>query len=115
MPDAYLRLHLLSSRACAPRTVNLDGIFGVLPNVVWTSAGPCAVEGFEEVRAARRSKMGEIDSIAQRDAADSKRAAAPLVVANGATILDNSYLNIPESVDAALKILTQQGLSLSAL
>jgi len=46
--DAYLRLHLLSARLCAPRTINLNGIFGVLPNVVWTSAGPCATEGFEE-------------------------------------------------------------------
>jgi 2,3,4,5-tetrahydropyridine-2-carboxylate N-succinyltransferase len=49
-PDAYLRLHLLSHRLVAPRTINLDGIFGVLANVVWTSVGPCAVEGFEEVR-----------------------------------------------------------------
>lgn len=43
-PDAYLRLHLLSARLVRPRELNLDGIFGVLPNVVWTSAGPCAVE-----------------------------------------------------------------------
>ncbi|MFT3875777.1 MAG: 2,3,4,5-tetrahydropyridine-2,6-dicarboxylate N-succinyltransferase [Propioniciclava sp.] len=56
VPDAYLRLHLLSARLCAPRTLNLDGIFGVLPNVVWTSAGPCAVEGFENVRAALRAR-----------------------------------------------------------
>ena len=48
--DAYLRLHLLSGRVCQPRTVNLDGIFGVLPTVVWTSVGPCAVDGFELVR-----------------------------------------------------------------
>jgi len=48
--DAYLRLHLLSHRLAAPRTINLDGIFGVLANVVWTSAGPCAVDGFEQVR-----------------------------------------------------------------
>jgi 2,3,4,5-tetrahydropyridine-2-carboxylate N-succinyltransferase len=48
--DAYLRLHLLSHRLAAPNTINLDGIFGVLPNVVWTSYGPCAVEGFETVR-----------------------------------------------------------------
>lgn len=54
--DAYLRLHLLSTRLCAPRTLNLDGIFAVLPNVVWTSAGPCAVEGFEAVRAALRAR-----------------------------------------------------------
>jgi 2,3,4,5-tetrahydropyridine-2,6-dicarboxylate N-succinyltransferase len=49
-PDAYLRLHLLSHRLAAPRTLNLDGLFAVLPNVVWTSAGACAVPGFEAVR-----------------------------------------------------------------
>jgi 2,3,4,5-tetrahydropyridine-2-carboxylate N-succinyltransferase len=49
--DAYLRLHLLSHRLVRPGELNLDGIFGVLPNVVWTSAGPCQVDGFEEVRA----------------------------------------------------------------
>ena len=48
--DAYLRLHLLSSRLVQPRTVNLDGIFGVLSNVVWTNYGPCAVDGFEATR-----------------------------------------------------------------
>jgi len=53
--DAYLRLHLLSHRLVQPRTVNLDGIFGVLANVVWTSAGPCAVDGFESVRARLRA------------------------------------------------------------
>ncbi|HEY6889539.1 MAG TPA: 2,3,4,5-tetrahydropyridine-2,6-dicarboxylate N-succinyltransferase [Solirubrobacter sp.] len=38
--DAYLRLHLLSHRLVKPRELNLDGIFGVLPNVAWTSLGP---------------------------------------------------------------------------
>jgi len=55
VPDAYLRLHLLSARVCAPRSINLDGIFGVLENVVWTSAGPCAVDDFDEVRLALRT------------------------------------------------------------
>jgi 2,3,4,5-tetrahydropyridine-2-carboxylate N-succinyltransferase len=49
--DAYLRLHLLSHCLVKPNTINLDGIFGALANVVWTSAGPCAVEGFEATRA----------------------------------------------------------------
>ncbi len=48
--DAYLRLHLLSHRLVQPRQLAMDGIFGVLPNVVWTDAGPCAVEGFEQTR-----------------------------------------------------------------
>ena len=46
--DAYLRLHLLSHRLVAPRTINLDGIFGALPNVVWTSAGPVRGRGLRD-------------------------------------------------------------------
>jgi 2,3,4,5-tetrahydropyridine-2-carboxylate N-succinyltransferase len=48
--DAYLRLHLLSNRLVQPRTINMDGIFGQLTNVVWTNYGPCAVDGFDVVR-----------------------------------------------------------------
>jgi 2,3,4,5-tetrahydropyridine-2,6-dicarboxylate N-succinyltransferase len=48
--DAYLRLHLLSHRLVQPRTINLDGIFGILPNVAWTTRGPVAIE---ELTAAR--------------------------------------------------------------
>lgn len=58
--DAYLRLHLLSARRCAPRTIDLTGIFAVLPNVVWTSAGPCAVDGFEETRLRWRTARGPL-------------------------------------------------------
>ncbi|MDN3357538.1 2,3,4,5-tetrahydropyridine-2,6-dicarboxylate N-succinyltransferase [Actinomadura sp. DC4] len=54
--DVYLRLHLLSHRLVRPHGVNLDGIFGLLANVVWTSAGPCAVEGFEQVRMRLRAR-----------------------------------------------------------
>ncbi len=49
-PDVYLRLHLLSHRLVAPHGCNLTGAFGLLTNVVWTTAGPCAVEGFEVTR-----------------------------------------------------------------
>jgi 2,3,4,5-tetrahydropyridine-2-carboxylate N-succinyltransferase len=48
--DGWLRLHLLSHRLVRPNSVSLDGLFGVLTNVVWTSQGPCAVEGFELTR-----------------------------------------------------------------
>ncbi len=47
--DAWLRLHLLSHRIVRPRTVNLDGLFGLLTNVAWTSRGPVAVETLESV------------------------------------------------------------------
>ncbi|TYL45212.1 2,3,4,5-tetrahydropyridine-2,6-dicarboxylate N-succinyltransferase [Nocardioides sp. BGMRC 2183] len=53
--DVWLRLHLLSSRLARPHTLSLDGIFGLLTNVVWTSAGPCAVAGFELTRARLRA------------------------------------------------------------
>ncbi|HET8992261.1 2,3,4,5-tetrahydropyridine-2,6-dicarboxylate N-succinyltransferase [Rhodococcus sp. SJ-2] len=52
--DAYLRLHLLSHRLVQPHGINLDGLFGLLANVVWTNYGPCAVEGFELVRSRLR-------------------------------------------------------------
>jgi 2,3,4,5-tetrahydropyridine-2-carboxylate N-succinyltransferase len=54
--DAYLRLHLLSHRLIKPHEANLDGIFGLLANVVWTNFGPAAVEGFEVVRAKLRRR-----------------------------------------------------------
>jgi 2,3,4,5-tetrahydropyridine-2-carboxylate N-succinyltransferase len=50
--DAYLRLHLLSHRLVQPHGANLDGLFGLLSNVVWTSVGPCAVDDFEQTRLA---------------------------------------------------------------
>ncbi len=49
--DVWLRLHLLSHRLVAPHSLNMDGVFGLLTNVVWTNHGPCAVEGFELTRA----------------------------------------------------------------
>jgi len=58
--DSYLRLHLLSHRLVKPHGLSLDGIFGLLTNVVWTSAGPCAIEGFEEVRARLRARDGHV-------------------------------------------------------
>ena len=58
--DAYLRLHLLSHRLVKPHGQSLDGIFGLLANVVWTSFGPCAVEGFELTRARLKAKHGAV-------------------------------------------------------
>ena len=58
--DAYLRLHLLSHRLVKPHGVALDGIFGLLSNVVWTSVGPCAVDGFEMTRARLKAAHGHV-------------------------------------------------------
>jgi 2,3,4,5-tetrahydropyridine-2-carboxylate N-succinyltransferase len=59
-PDAYLRLHLLSHRLVRPREINLDGVFGVLTNVVWTNVGPCAVEDFETTRMRLTARHGRV-------------------------------------------------------
>jgi len=53
--DAYLRLHLLSHRLVRPNAVNLDGIFGALANVAWTSAGPCPPDRVDELRLLERA------------------------------------------------------------
>jgi 2,3,4,5-tetrahydropyridine-2-carboxylate N-succinyltransferase len=50
VPDAYLRLHLLSHRLVRPHEVNLDGLFGVLPNNAWTPLGPLDPAGVETAR-----------------------------------------------------------------
>ncbi|WP_328462718.1 2,3,4,5-tetrahydropyridine-2,6-dicarboxylate N-succinyltransferase [Streptomyces sp. NBC_00448] len=54
--DAYLRLHLLSHRLVRPNDQNLDGIFGLLANVAWTSLGPVPVAGLEDARLAARAE-----------------------------------------------------------
>jgi 2,3,4,5-tetrahydropyridine-2-carboxylate N-succinyltransferase len=58
--DAYLRLHLLSHRLVQPHGCDLTGLFGVLANVVWTTAGPCAVEGFESTRMRLQATRGAV-------------------------------------------------------
>ena len=70
------------------------------------------VDAAEHVRAARRSDVGEVDSVAKRDAADSGRDIAPLVVPEGATILDTSDHTIESGLDEAINILRSQGLPL---
>lgn len=58
--DAYLRLHLLSHRLIKPHGLNLDGVFGLLTNVAWTSAGPCSLIDFELTRAKLRTAHGNL-------------------------------------------------------
>ena len=105
--DAYLRLHLLSHCLVAPNTINLDGIFGVLPNVAWTSAGPCALDDFEQTRAALRAKLGHvtvfgvdkfprmIDYVVPSGVrlADADRARLGAHLASGTTVMHEGFVN----------------------
>ena len=105
--DAYLRLHLLSHRLVAPHGQNLDGIFGALPNVVWTSAGPCAVEGFEAVRLRLRA-AGRVVAVSGVDKfprmtdyvvpsgvriADADRVRLGAHLAAGTTVMHEGFVN----------------------
>jgi 2,3,4,5-tetrahydropyridine-2,6-dicarboxylate N-succinyltransferase len=58
--DAYLRLHLLSHRLVKPHGLNLDGVFGLLTNVAWTSAGPCSLIDFPATAARLRAAFGNL-------------------------------------------------------
>lgn len=54
--DAYLRLHLLSHRLTPPRSINMDGIFGILNLVAWTNIGPVPIERITEIRLRARAR-----------------------------------------------------------
>jgi len=57
--DAYLKLHLLSNKFVLPNSINLDGLFSNLPNIVWTNQGPISIEEIETKL--NESKMNKND------------------------------------------------------
>jgi 2,3,4,5-tetrahydropyridine-2-carboxylate N-succinyltransferase len=54
--DVYLRLHLLSHRLAPPRSLNMDGVFGLLDTVAWTDLGPVHPDDLDDVRLAVRAE-----------------------------------------------------------
>ena len=106
--DAYLRLHLLSHRLVKPHGQSLDGIFGILNNVVWTSVGPCAVDDFEITRARIKAATGNHVSVYGVDKfprmvdyvvpsgvriADADRVRLGAHLASGTTIMHEGFVN----------------------
>jgi 2,3,4,5-tetrahydropyridine-2-carboxylate N-succinyltransferase len=105
--DAYLRLHLLSHRLVAPHRQNLDGLFGVLSNVVWTSIGPCAVQGFEATRAralaaGRSLQVSSVDKFPRMTdyvvptgvrIGDADRVRLGAHLADGTTVMHEGFVN----------------------
>ncbi len=67
------------------------------------------IDASEEVRAARRSKDGEADAVAARDAQDSQRKTSPLKISDGAIVIDSSDLTIQQTVEEAHKALIKLG------
>ena len=106
--DAYLRLHLLSHRLVKPHGQSLDGIFGILNNVVWTSSGPCPVENFEITRANIRAATGQhitvygvdkfprmVDYVVPSGVriADADRVRLGAHLASGTTVMHEGFVN----------------------
>jgi len=106
VPDAYLRLHLLSHRLVRPHGLDVSGIFAVLTNVVWTSQGPCHVEGFEATRARLRAaapvQVLGVDKFPRMvdyvlptgvRIADGDRVRLGAHLANGTTVMHEGFVN----------------------
>ncbi len=60
------------------------------------------IDASEEVRAARRRAQGHADQVAERDRLDSTRKSSPLVVPEGAQVIDNSHLTLEQAVEVVL-------------
>ena len=105
--DVYLRLHLLSHRLLKPHTINLEGIFSLLSNVVWTSAGACEIDGFEKVRPQLMSKYSNlvvygvdkfprmVDYVIPEGVriADGDRVRLGAYLASGTTVMHEGFVN----------------------
>ncbi len=105
--ETWLRLHLLSHRLVAPRALNMDGVFGMLTNVVWTNLGPCAVDGFEHTRL-RVREVGQAVTVLGIDKfprmtdyvvptgvriADADRVRLGAHLAEGTTVMHEGFVN----------------------
>ena len=105
--DAYLRLHLLSHRLARPNSMNLDGIFKVLPNVCWTSLGPVAVSEIGAVRERALARgihldVRSVDKFPQMldyvvpsgvRVADAARVRLGAHLAEGTTVMHEGFIN----------------------
>ncbi|MEM1230509.1 MAG: DapH/DapD/GlmU-related protein [Pseudomonadota bacterium] len=105
--QAYLKLHLLSHRQALPNSLNLDGIFAHLPNVVWTAAGPVATEDFEARQVAARNDGAPLDVLAVDKfpkmtnyvipagvrIADSARVRLGAYLGEGTTVMHEGFIN----------------------
>ena len=106
-PEAYLKLHLLSHRLVKPRTVNLDGIFALLPNVAWTNEGAIDLEELPHRQLVVRSR-GELLDVHSVDKfprmtnyvvpkgvriADTARIRLGAYVGEGTTVMHEGFVN----------------------
>ena len=107
LPEAYLKLHLLSYRLVKPNETNLDGIFGILQNVVWTSEGPFSIADFKKVQLEARKenrhilvhsidkfpRMTDYVTLSDVRIADANRVRLGAYLGTGTTIMHEGFVN----------------------
>lgn len=90
VPEAYLKLHLLSHRLVKPHGLDLTGIFGLLRNVAWTNEGPIDIEELP----ARRLKARLEGRTLSVDCIDKFPKMSDYVVPSGVRIGDTSRVRL---------------------
>lgn len=90
VPDAYLKLQLLSHRLARPHTLNLTGLFGVLPNVAWTNEGAIDLTELGEHQLAARLQGRSL----QVDSVDKFPKLTDYVVPGGVRIADTARVRL---------------------
>ena len=107
VPEVYLKLHLLSHRLARPHTLNLDGMFGALPNVAWTSEGAVALNELPaaQLKARLAGKPLEVTSVDKFPKmtdyvvptgvriADTARVRLGAYIGEGSTIMHEGFVN----------------------
>ena len=107
LPEAYLKLHLLSYRLVKPNETNLDGIFGILQNVVWTSEGPFSIKDFKKAQLEARKanqhilvhsidkfpRMTDYVTLPDVRIADANRVRLGAYLGSGTTIMHEGFVN----------------------
>ncbi len=106
-PEVYLKLHLLSHRLVKPHGINLDGIFGLLPNVAWTNKGPIDLNELpqQQLQARLAGELLEVKSVDKFPQmtdyvvpggvriADTARVRLGAYIGSGTTIMHEGFVN----------------------
>lgn len=107
IPEAYLKLHLLSHRLCKPHEINLDGLFGVLKNLAWTNQGAIDLQDLP-ARQLQARKQGQVLDVMSVDKfpkmtsyvvpsgvriADTARVRLGAYIGEGTTVMHEGFVN----------------------
>ena len=118
IPEAYLKLHLLSHRLAKPNSINLNGLFGVLKNIAWTNHGPIDLIDLPSSQLAARAK-GEMLSIDSVDKfpkmtnyfvpsgvriADTSRVRLGAYIGDGTTVMHEGFVNFNAGTEGVAMI-----------